>query len=160
MDKLNQILEHPHYQMHRKAIDALEENRYFCAHDTQHFLDVARIGYIYVLEHALDISKEVVYGYAFLHDIGRAVEYEGGESHESASGKIAKTVLGDTSYTEDEQSQIISAIVQHRDKDIATSSTFEGFMYQADKKSRACYQCKAEPECHWASDKKNRTIEV
>lgn len=160
MDKFNQILAHPLYQMHRKAIEALERDRQFCRHDTQHFLDVARIGYILVLEDGLKIDKEVVYAYAFLHDIGRDVEYNGGEAHDLASIKLAKIILSDTSYSEDEQRQIIGAIEHHRDRAIADSGTFEGFMYQADKKSRACHMCQAEPECHWAKNKKNMMIEV
>ena len=160
MEKFSEILEHPLYQRHRKAIDVCEVDRYFCGHDTQHFLDVARIGYIYVLEKGLGISKAVVYGYAFLHDIGRDIEYNGGEAHDIASVKIAKLILHDTRYTDEEQALIIGAISHHRDKTIAESETFEGLMYQADKKSRACHECKAEAECHWASHKKNRTIEV
>jgi len=160
MDQLSEILEHPLYQQHRKAIDDCEKDRYFCGHDTQHFLDVARIGYIYVLEHHLPISKAVVYAYAFLHDIGRDVEYNGGEAHDLASLKIAKLILKTSSYTEKDQALILSAIGQHRDGSQGDSDTFEGLMYRADKQSRACYQCEAEAACHWAKHKKNMTIEV
>lgn len=42
----------------------------------EHFLSVARISYLMVLEKNLDIPKDIIYATAFLHDMGRADQYE------------------------------------------------------------------------------------
>ncbi len=160
MDKLNQILNHPVYKKQLAAIEAYEATRIFCGHDFQHFLDVSRIGYILVMEKGLQVSKEVVYGYGFLHDIGRAVEYGGGASHDQASVEIAEVVLKESDYTTEEVEQIIRAIKSHRNRDIRDKETFEGLMVKADKVSRACWQCPAETQCNWDSQKKNSRVEV
>lgn len=160
MDKVNQIINHPLYMKQLALIDTYEAKRIFCGHDFQHFMDVARIGYIYVLENGLQVDKEVVYAYGVLHDIGRAVEYGGGESHDLASIKIAREILEDTTYTADERKLIIKAIGSHRDGAVAEQSSFEGLMYKADKASRACWQCPAESQCYWDKKKKNLRVEV
>ena len=160
MEKLNQILNHPLYKKHLADIEAFEKSRIFCGHDFQHFMDVSRIGYIYVLEKGLQINKEVVYGYGFLHDIGRAVEYNGGVSHELASVELATLILKDTDYTGEEVQQIIAAIKNHRSRDGKDKISFEGLMYKADKASRACWQCPAEAKCNWDKEKKNIRVEV
>lgn len=160
MDKLNQLLNHPIYKKQMAAIEAYEAARIFCGHDFQHFLDVSRIGYILVLEKGLEVSKEVVYGYGFLHDIGRAVEYSGGAPHDQASVHIAEVVLKESDYTTEEVEQIIKAIKSHRNMDIKDKESFEGLMVKADKASRACWQCPAESQCNWNSQKKNIRVEV
>ena len=38
-------------------------------------------------------------------------------------------------------------------------SVSKELIYRADKKSRNCFSCKAEPECYWSSAKKNMTIQ-
>lgn len=160
MKLINQLINHPLYIEARKAIDQWEAGRIFCGHDTQHFLDVARIGYIYVLEEGIDVSKEVVYAYAFLHDIGRAQEYAGAEQHDKASARIAKIILEDLGVKASDQALIVSGIEHHRDNSVEGVLSFEGLMYKADKASRACYQCKAQDQCYWDEHKKNLTIEV
>ena len=50
MDRVNQIWGHPVYQEHYKKIQELESERSFCRHTPEHFLDVARLMYIYALE--------------------------------------------------------------------------------------------------------------
>ena len=47
MDRVNQIWRHPVYQEHYKKIQELESERIFCRHTPEHFLDVARLMYIY-----------------------------------------------------------------------------------------------------------------
>ena len=72
MDRVNRIWRHPVYQEHYKKIQELESERIFCRHTPEHFLDVARLMYIYALEEHLELSKELIYAAALLHDIGRA----------------------------------------------------------------------------------------
>ena len=55
MDRVNQIWRHPVYQEHYKKIQELESERIFCRHTPEHFLDVARLMYIYVLEKHLEL---------------------------------------------------------------------------------------------------------
>lgn len=160
MERFHQIVNHSLYKQHTEAINSSESHRIYCGHDTQHFLDVSRIGYIYVLEHGLQVNKEVIYAYGFLHDIGRAEAYSTGEDHDKVSARIAVDILNDTDFTEGEKAQIIGAIEQHRDMSLANAISFEGLMYRADKASRACYKCKAISQCHWEAHKKNKTIEV
>ena len=160
MERLNKIVAHPLYLAHRKVIESFEGERPFCGHDLQHFLDVSRIGYILVLEHGLQIPKEIVYAFGFLHDIGRDVQYLTGEAHNLASLPIAEKILQDTGFEQDESALILKAIEGHRKKKNRDREDFEGLMYRADKASRACYNCKAETECNWSKSKKNLEIEV
>ena len=68
MDCVNQIWRHPVYQEHYKKIQELESERIFCRHTPEHFLDVARLMYIYALEEHLELPKELIYAAALLHD--------------------------------------------------------------------------------------------
>ena len=61
-----------------------EKNRIFCRHGMDHLMDVARIAYIENLEKNCGISKEIIYGAALLHDIGRYLQYTEGIPHERA----------------------------------------------------------------------------
>ena len=70
MDRVNRIWRHPVYQEHYKKIQELESERIFCRHTPEHFLDVARLMYIYALEEHLELPKELIYASALLHDIG------------------------------------------------------------------------------------------
>ena len=81
MDRVNQIWRHPVYQEHYKKIQELESERIFCRHTPEHFLDVARLMYIYALEEHLELSKELIYAAALLHDIGRAQQYPVSYTH-------------------------------------------------------------------------------
>lgn len=158
MDRVNRLFHHREYQRLLAEMEALEKNRLYCGHDRAHFLDVARIGYIYVLEQGMDVSKEVVYAYGLLHDIGRGAEYLHGEPHHEASVRIADDLLTDVGFTDGEKKIILEAIQSHRR--MSDEGSFNGLMYKADKASRACYNCKVESTCHWDADRKNRRIEV
>ena len=67
MDRVNQIWRHPVYQEHYKKIQELESERIFCRHTPEHFLDVARLMYIYALEEHLELHKELIYAAALLY---------------------------------------------------------------------------------------------
>ena len=157
MDRVNQIWKHPLYQTELHKLQLLEADREFCRHTPEHFLDVARLAYIRALEENYSVSKELIYCTALLHDIGRARQYEDGTPHDEAGAVIAEQILKELGFSPEEIQAIVSAIRGHRAE---TNQTILGqLIYRADKKSRHCFSCKAEPECYWSSAKKNMTIQ-
>ena len=120
-------------------------------------MDVARLAYIRALEENAPISKELIYCTALLHDIGRARQYEDGTPHDEAGAAIAGQILNELGFSMEEMEAIIAAIRGHRAQ---TDPTVLGkLLYTADKSSRNCFSCKAEPECYWSPAKKNMTIQ-
>lgn len=158
MNRVDLILEHPKYQEYIDKIKQAEEKRIFCLHNMNHFLDVARIAYIMNLEEELGISKEIIYVTALLHDIGRFVQYEDGMPHEKASAELAEELLQETGFDKKEQSLILRAIREHRNKEMADEKSLAGIIYRADKASRACFACEAEVHCDWDKSKKNMRV--
>ena len=156
-NRVNLIWQHPLYQEHLQKIQKLEKERLFCRHTPEHFLDVARLMYIYSLENNLNLSKELLYATALLHDIGRALQYQCDIPHDVAGVQIAREILTDLSFAEQEKDEILSAIGHHRTED--SESTLAKLLYKADKKSRNCFSCPAAADCYWPSEKKNLTIE-
>ena len=157
MDRVNQIWKHPLYQTELHKLQLLEADREFCRHTPEHFLDVARLAYIRALEENYSVSKELIYCTALLHDIGRARQYEDGTPHDEAGAVIAEQILKELGFPPEKIQAIVSAIRGHRAE---TNQTILGqLIYRADKKSRNCFSCKAEPECYWSSAKKNMTIQ-
>lgn len=157
MDRVNQIWKHPLYQTELHKLQLLEADREFCRHTPEHFLDVARLAYIRALEENYSVSKELIYCTALLHDIGRTRQYEDGTPHDEAGAVIAEQILKELGFSLEEIQAIVSAIRGHRAE---TNQTILGqLIYRADKKSRNCFSCKAEPECYWSSAKKNMTIQ-
>ena len=98
-NRISLIWRHPLYQKHCEKIQELEKDRIFCRHTPEHFLDVARLMYIYSLENKLDLSREIIYATALLHDIGRAQQYLSGISHDIAGAEIAGKILTDLHFT-------------------------------------------------------------
>lgn len=155
MNNIEKILNNPKYKELLKKLEELEENRVFCKHNLEHFLDVARISYIYVLENKLTYSKDIIYVIALLHDIGRVLEYEENIDHHNASVILANELLKETNFKEEEIELIIRAIENHRSE---SSDELSKIIYKADKLSRNCFNCKAKKECYWDENKKNKTI--
>ncbi|MGN0621600.1 MAG: HD domain-containing protein [Porcipelethomonas sp.] len=155
MERIDKICGHALWRSCVEKIHELEQERIFCGHDTSHFLDVARLAYIENLERSLNISKELIYAAALLHDIGRHLEYLEGISHDEASAMLAGDILKDCGFDTQEQNEIIAAIAQHRAAETAKKDDLAGLIYRADKKSRPCLFCKAEKLCNWSSRKKN-----
>jgi HD superfamily phosphodiesterase len=160
MLKVSKLYNHPLYQVYLKKIEAYETDRIYCRHDLSHFLDVARITWIYCLEGGKDYSKEVVYACGLLHDIGRWCQYASGEAHHKASTRLSVDLLIEAGFTESEQSLVIEVISAHRDEEKMKANDLGGIFYRADKASRACHNCSASGSCDWSLDKKNKTIEV
>lgn len=154
MQRCNNIYNHPLYQERTKFIDETETERIFCRHNLEHALDVARIGYIMILEQGLDIPKELIYAAALLHDAGRY----SGKRHNESGAELAKEIMPDCGFTESETKLVSGAILAHREN--KDSGEFSNILYEADKKSRICFTCKAQSECYWETEKRNLEIEV
>lgn len=156
MNRVNLILENSKYQEYIDKIKQAEEDRIFCLHNMSHFMDVARIAYSINLEEGLGLPKEWIYATALLHDIGRFKQYEDGTPHELASAELAPEILAETGF--EEQEEILKAIREHRNKEIAKEKSLAGIIYRADKLSRPCFVCEAEKQCDWKKSKKNMKI--
>ena len=75
MERYYNILKHSLYQKILQSLEFYEKERKFCCHNLEHFCDVARIMYIFALEEQSELTKDLIYATALLHDIGRAKEY-------------------------------------------------------------------------------------
>lgn len=160
MERVNLICSHPQWQEAMEKLRRLEEGRIFCGHDTQHFLDVARIAYIEALERGLPIPKDMIYAAALLHDIGRYCQYEEGIPHEEASGDLAARILPECGFSSGETEEILGAIRLHRSPATAEREDLADILYRADKKSRECMFCEARGQCSWPEEKKNMKVTV
>lgn len=166
MPRVNAIINHPLYCKYYNRLARREENRVFCRHQMEHLLDVARIAYIRNLEQELGIDKELIYITAILHDIGKYEQYENRIPHEEAGAHIANQILrdlnktcDDINFSEEEISQILSAIQHHRRQKDA-KLPLDKLLYFSDKQSRSCFACPAEPQCDWDRQKKNMQISI
>jgi len=157
MSRVNKILKHKEYLKNLNKNIHAEINRKFCRHDLIHFLDVSRIMYIKSLENNLEFDKEIIYACGFLHDIGKWQQYEKGIPHEIASADIARDILQDCSFNENEIEMILIAIRNHRNKNNSKNSLSE-LLYKSDKLSRMCFNCKAQAECNWSIEMRNNQI--
>ena len=152
MENINKIINNNLYKESLENLKKYEEDRKFCNHTIEHFIDVARIAYIMVLEENIEISKEVIYAIGLLHDIGRVKQYEDGTNHDLASVEMSKEILSETKFDKEEVNIILNGIANHRSK---SDNKLEEIIYRADKLSRQCFNCKAEKECYWSKEKKN-----
>lgn len=158
-DRVNRIWSHPLYQEQYRLLQECEKTREFCGHTLEHFLDVARLTWIYNLENESGLDKETVYAAALLHDIGRALQYTQGIPHEEAGIILSEKILPECGFQKEECSPILDAIRGHRQSGSAVrKDLLSEYLYKADKACRNCLVCKAEPECNWAEEKKNRII--
>ena len=158
MDRIDRILRCAAFRENLDKIKAAEKDRIFCRHDMNHFLDVARIATIISLEEGLDIDRELIYGAALLHDIGKHRQYTEGIPHEKTSVIIADDILKKCGFNDEEARVIIEAIGSHRDDSVALEASLRGVLYRADKASRSCFACAAEGDCNWKENKKNHQI--
>lgn len=159
-DCLWRIWKHPLFQESLLETERLERNRVFCGHDRNHLLDVARIAYIENLETGANIPKYLIYAAALLHDIGRHLQYTKGVPHHEASARIASKILPECGFSQEDTRRILDAVLSHRDKAAGSADGLSGMIYRADKRSRCCFACPAEPECDWSREKKNMTLTI
>lgn len=158
MERIDQIIRNACYQYHQGKVEEAEKDRIFCKHGREHALDVARIMYIQVLEQQIPVKKDVVYGTALLHDIGRWEQYEKQVSHHEAGVRIAKHILSECGYDAEEINMMTDAISAHQMAGIDAENILKEILYKADKMSRACYECPVTEACYWEDAKKNKTI--
>lgn len=155
MDRINRILAHPVYRTSMAELEQIEQNRIYCRHGLDHQLDVARIAWILSLEAGDDLDKDVVYGTALLHDLGRSRTQE---EHDRASGELARIILPDCGYSQLEADLICHAVAGHRRGQGKCRLT--DVIHRADRLSRNCFGCQAEDTCKWSDEKKNKGITV
>ena len=160
MERIQRILSNTAYRENLDKNRAAEEGRRFCCHNMGHFLDVARIAWIWNLEEGLGIDRELIYASALLHDIGRHVQYGNGTPHEEASAAIAPDILRDCGFDDAEVELILAAVLSHRNEEVMQENNLRGLLYRADKASRACFACEAEKDCSWKNGKKNMRVVV
>lgn len=160
MDRINQILKLDLYKEYVDKNMLAEKQRQFCRHDMGHFLDVARIAMILNLSDGYQLSKEMIYAAALLHDIGRWKQYEDGTPHEEVSARLAPEILIKCGFNKEEIAVVLDAVRNHRNADIRENKDLAGLLYRADKLSRACFSCKAESKCDWKKDKKNLLLNI
>lgn len=158
MERVQKIWQHPLYQKTFRQLQELEQDRIFCNHTLEHFLDVARLAWIETLERGVILEKSVVYAAALLHDLGRVQELTEGIPHQEAGAVLAAGILQDCGFSEEETDMIREAILAHRGL-AAEPGTLAEYLYRADKKSRNCFACAASAACKWSEEKKNRYIE-
>lgn len=155
MNKVNEIINNKLFIDKIQKLKLIEKDRIFCKHGIEHLLDVARIAYIKNLEEKLGYDKEVIYGAALLHDLGRVSEYEENIPHHVGGISIAEEILHETSYTDIEIDLILKAIGNHRNKN---ADGLSEILYLSDKKSRNCFLCESQKECNWSTEKRNKNI--
>lgn len=158
MKRIDQILSHPVFREQFALLQEAEKDRIFCRHTMEHFLDVARLMYIYTLEDQAGFSKEMLYAAGLLHDIGRYEQMEQGTPHHLAGARLAEIILTDCGFSPEEQEPILAAIRSHRVKDTAETPLFSRYLYRADKQSRNCFSCPARAACNWPEEKMNLAI--
>ena len=146
-NRINLILHHSKFNEYLSNNKEAEGDREFCLHDLNHFIDVARIAYIIVLESNLNYSKDIIYAVALLHDIGRWQQYKKDVPHEIASANLAKEILEKSNYNSNEIDLICNAILSHRTED--NENPLDYIIHKSDKLSRKCYNCTSINECNW-----------
>jgi HD superfamily phosphodiesterase len=160
MEKIDAIVRDPMFQESLTRIRMLEQDREFCKHNLQHFVDVARITYILMLESGQiqqfikeaglsgpDAAKEVIYAAGILHDVARWREYETGEDHAPLGAAMAGEILERNGFSPQEIRVITHAIFEHREQSIQMSRLGE-LLFRADNLSRACHECSAQEKCY------------
>lgn len=84
----------------------------------------------------MNVSKEIIYAIGLLHDIGRWVEYEGGEKHNKASYKLSLDILKECDFNKEEIEIILSGILNHRNSE---AEGLDKIIYLADKNQEAVF---------------------
>lgn len=181
MVRIDKLINDSCFLQKMQLLEQLEQNRQFCRHGWEHCLDVARAAVILNAERGFNISKELIYAMALVHDIGRGEEYLEGRPHEEAGVEIAKEILNRCDFTQWEIELITYAIGHHSQKGIQDEKNTEklkdknsgqskldwihkenltNLLVEADKKTRLCFQCKAADKCKWPVEKRNLTIHI
>jgi uncharacterized protein len=158
MEMAGKILEHAKFIKYMKRNTLAEKKRKFCRHDLQHALDVARVAYIISLEKGCNVSKDMIYAAALLHDIAKWKQYRDNVDHALEGAVLAKEILKDIGVEEQEAESILDAIRGHRTPG-EQRSPLSALLYAGDKSCRLCSQCAVFEDCSRASDIKQPAIE-
>ncbi len=167
MNKFNELIGDSELLSMYERMDELESDRIYCRHGITHSLDVARIGYIMMIEEEIRLcdeeklaisDKELIYITALLHDLGRIKQYEDGESHHKAGVEIAKHFLEKHGFDKRETELILDAIASHKHGEGELSYRLSEVLYRADKLSRNCFSCEAADTCYWENEKRNMKL--
>lgn len=156
-ERVNKIYTNETYKKYLRNISLYEVNRLYCKHNMEHFLDVARIMYIINLENNLNFSKDIIYGCALLHDIGRSLEYTESFEHHIGSSIIARDILPTCDFSNYEIDIICNAIEKHRNQ-LQIENSLNSLLYISDKLSRNCFSCNETKTCKW--DKKKMNLQI
>ena len=159
MKRVQLIYEHPLFQTKYRKIREKEKDRENCKHTLEHFLDVARLMYIFSLEKQLFVSKELIYAIALMHDIGRIDQVNQGIPHEEAGAALCDVILPDCGFGEEERQTMKESILYHRGGGNNLKNPYCELLYLADKKSRNCFACDSKAKCNWDANRKNLSIE-
>ena len=157
-ERIRRLQAHPLFCSHLQTLQELEWERVFCRHDLPHFLDVARLMYIYALQGQSELGQDLIYAAALLHDLGRVEQLQDGTPHHMASAQLAAVILPDCGFTPEETHAVQSAIAQHRKT--RQSDLLAAYLYRADKASRNCFACAARQACNWPPEKMNLWIDI
>ena len=106
----------------------------------------------------LDPDKAFVLG--LLHDIGRHLQYAKNIPHDEAGAQLAEIIMADCGFSPAERAEVTQAILQHRGDGDRSRDGLAALLYRADKASRMCLFCAAEPGCNWSREKKNMTLQA
>lgn len=160
MKKIDAIVRDPLFRECLEKNEKTERDREFCRHDLQHFIDVARIVYILMLESGNfpqfirenrlggpRPAKEVIYAAGILHDIARWREYEIGEDHAPLGAELAEQILHRAGFAPVEVRIVTRAIYEHREQSTQMSLLGE-LLHRADNLSRACHECSVQGKCY------------
>lgn len=151
MERVNRILAHRDFVEVMQGLNDAEKDRIYCKHDLEHLLNVARIMTIRNLEKNLGISKDIIYGTALLHDIGRLAQYETGQKHAQVGCGMAAIILKACGYKEVEIVDMCEAINGHSESNDfqENTTTLNSLLKESDKLSRNCFLCTAKDTCYW-----------
>ncbi|MHB1393541.1 MAG: HD domain-containing protein [Clostridia bacterium] len=153
MEIVDKILKHPKFSKYLKLNAKAEKKRKFCRHDLQHAVDVARVACIIALENKFDLSKDMIYAAALLHDIAKWKQYNEKVDHAMEGAVLAKEILKDTGMNVQEAELILDAIRSHRTIG-ENNSPLSMVLYTGDKACRLCIQCGMIDECNRFEDGK------
>ncbi len=148
METVQKILNHPQFKKYMELNSQAEKDRKFCRHDIQHVMDVARVAYIISLENKYDLSKEIIYITALLHDIAKWKQYSQKVDHAAEGAVLAREILDDLNMDKGDTEMILDAIAKHRKKE-GHSTPLSKVLYEGDKSCRQCISCIMVEECNW-----------
>ena len=160
MERVNAICRHKLWRESVDEIARLEQDRVFCRHDRTHFLDVARRADPEHRERGLRVDQAPISAAAQLHDIARHLQSATNLPHDEAGAQLAEIIMADCGFSPAERAEVTQAILQHRGDGDRSRDGLAALLYRADKASRMCLFCAAEPGCNWSREKKNMTLQA